>query len=353
MAQATELKEPDILDGVPLPRQQYDLIGHQDVADRLLADYRGGRQHHALVLGGPRGIGKATLAFRFARFVLANPDPGSEAVQAAASLNLDPDDSVSRRVAAGAHPNLLHLHRAWDERGKRFRTEITVDVIRRTTRFFGATAAENSWRVCIVDAADEMNVNAANALLKILEEPPDRALFLLVAHQPGRLLATIRSRCRRLALRALPIAEIETALSAMDATSEFDAGDRNQAAALSGGSLRRAISLLIDDGLAIHKSLSALVKQMPDFDTLAAHKFADLVAKRGADDAFRLFMDAVHDHLSANLHAETSGVRSAIRWADAWSEIDRHARLSLGYNLDRKQLVLKTLDTLAAATRTS
>jgi len=351
------LSEPDAIDNVALPCAQTDLIGHSEIESQLLNEFASGRQHHAIVLGGPRGIGKATLAFRLARFILANPDPSTDIVKDARSLTLDPESPIFGKVAAGFHPNLLHLHRPWDERGKRFRTEITVDVVRRTTSFFGSTAAENTWRICIVDAADEMNINAANALLKILEEPPNRALFILIAHQPGRLLATIRSRCRIFSMRALSPTAVQQALDRMPATADTKQSDRQDAARLSGGSLRRAITLLVNDGLTIQRALSTIIAQLPAADVQVTHKFADQVARRGADDAFRLFLDGVHDHIALTVREEAS--RSGVdpgdlnRWAKAWEKIDDQARIALGYNLDRKQFVLDTIHTLAQASGTS
>src|SRR5262245_4553568 len=157
---------------------------------------------HAWLIGGPRGIGKATLAYRMARFVFAHPDPASVAVRNAQTLALPPDHPALRRVAAQGHSDLLALERVADEKGK-IPASIPVDLVRKTIGFFGSTAGEGGWRVCIVDSADELNPSGANAILKTLEEPPAKSLLLVVSHAPGRLLPTIRSRCRRLALRPL------------------------------------------------------------------------------------------------------------------------------------------------------
>ncbi len=205
-------KSADTESAVPAPRANPDLVGHEAAERELLRLYSGRRLPHAILLAGPRGIGKATLAFRFARFLLAQ---GGDAERPALDLfssvgrrrprsAIDPESGVFRRVAAGGHADLLTVERAWDPRRKRLRGEIVVEDTREIAAFFRLTAAEEGWRVVIVDGAEEMNRNAANAVLKILEEPPDRALLLLVSHNPGRLLPTIRSRCRRLALAPLP-----------------------------------------------------------------------------------------------------------------------------------------------------
>jgi DNA polymerase-3 subunit delta' len=173
----------------------------------LLNAYRSGRIPHAWLIGGAQGIGKATLAYRMARFVLAHRNPLASDVQHAETLWVDPSDPVARHVAAGAHGGLLTLERGLNDKGV-MRTVITVDETRETISFFGSTAAVEGWRVCIVDTVDELNPNAANALLKILEEPPRQSLFLLVSHAPARVLPTIQSRCRKLALRPLAVDDV-------------------------------------------------------------------------------------------------------------------------------------------------
>src|SRR6201988_2991240 len=194
------------------PRETSELFGHREAEMALLAAYRSGRIPHAWLIGGAQGIGKATLAYRMARFVLTHRHPHSPAVQRAQTLAVDPNDHVARQVAAGAHGGLRVLERGLNDRGV-LRTVITVDETRETISFSGSTAAVEGWRVCIVDTVDELNPNAANALLKILEEPPRQSLFLLVRHAPARVLPTILSRCRRLALRPLAEADVIGAVS--------------------------------------------------------------------------------------------------------------------------------------------
>ena len=192
--------EPEI--AVRHPRETAELFGHREAEAALLNAYRSGRIPHAWLIGGAQGIGKATLAYRMARFVLAHRNPLAAPVQRAETLAVDPADPVARQIAAGAHGGLLVLERGLNDRGV-MRTVITVDETRETISFFGSTAAVEGWRVCIVDTVDELNPNAANALLKILEEPPQQSLFLLVSHAPSRVLPTILSRCRKLPLRPL------------------------------------------------------------------------------------------------------------------------------------------------------
>src|ERR1039458_4781263 len=182
--------EPEI--AAPHPRETAVLFGHREAELALLNAYRSGRIPHAWLIGGAQGIGKATLAYRMARFVLAHRDALADDVQRAETLWVDPSDPVARHVAAGAHGGLLTLERSLNDKGV-MRTVITVDETRETISFFGSAAAVEGWRVCIVDTVDVLNPNAANALLKVLEEPPRQSLFLLVSHAPARVLPTIRS----------------------------------------------------------------------------------------------------------------------------------------------------------------
>src|ERR1700712_3214434 len=189
------------------PRETSGLFGHREAEAALLNAYRSGKIPHAWLIGGPQGIGKATLAYRMARFVLANADPLAPTVQRAETLAVDPGDHVARQITAEAHGGLLVLERGLNDRGV-LRTVITVDETRETISFFGSTAAVDGWRVCIVDTVDELNPKAANALLKGLEEPPQQSLFLLVSHAPARALPTILSRCRKLMLRPLATRDV-------------------------------------------------------------------------------------------------------------------------------------------------
>src|SRR6201988_2593111 len=229
------------------PRETSELFGHREAEMALLAAYRSGRIPHAWLIGGAQGIGKATLAYRMARFVLTHRHPHSPAVQRAQTLAVDPNDPVTRQVAANAHGGLLVLERGLNDRGV-MRTVITVDETRETISFFGSTAAVDGWRVCIVDTVDELNPNAANALLKILEEPPQRSLFLLASHSPARALPTILSRSRKLPLRPLATDDVIRAASrAADIAADDPALE--EAAEAAEGSVARAVTLLGGDAL--------------------------------------------------------------------------------------------------------
>jgi len=343
-AEPVAAPEVDELDGVLLPREQDLLIGHLEAEKALLEAYRSERLHHALLLGGPKGIGKATLAFRFARFVLAHPDRLGPEVRSATDLSLPPDHRVSRQVSAGGHPNVLHLRRPWDDKRKRFKADLPIDEVRRTVSFFGSTASADAWRVCIVDAADDMNRNSANALLKVLEEPPVRCLFLVLSHTPGRLLPTIRSRCRRLDMAPLSDTQIEEGLTALAGGSVGASADLADATRFSEGSLRSALLLLSGDGLAIARGFTKMVEAPEPPDVAALHGLADLVAARGQTDNWESFQHitrrVLHDWLEHTARRAPQDLQTMNAISGLWDRFHTSVADTDALNLDRKQVVL-------------
>jgi DNA polymerase-3 subunit delta' len=343
---------------VPLPRETTVLFGHDSAEHEFLSVYRSSRVPHAWLIGGEPGIGKATLAYRIARFVLAQPDPSRAPPpyppphagegREGTTLALDPAHSAVRRVAVNAHPDLLVLERAPGDSGK-MRTVITVEQVRRLATFFGSTAGEGGWRVCIVDSADELkHPEGSNALLKMLEEPPPRSLFLLVSHAPGRLLPTIRSRCRRLALRPLGQGDVVRAAStALGADADDPAVVA--AAAAAHGSVSRAIALAGGPMLALREKVAALLGALPSTDPRALHALGDeLDRDRGL---LGVFVGAVRDWLSGRLDTEVGNLTRLARAADLWERLNRSARDVEVYNLERKPFVFTIFGLLAEASR--
>jgi len=332
----------------PPPRLTDALYGHADAEAALLAAYRGGRVPHALLLIGPKGIGKATLAYRFARFVLAHPDPAAPEVQAATSLAVDPEHPVARRMAAQAQADLLVIERTANEKGN-LRQQIAVDDVRRTVAFFGATAGEGGWRIAIVDAVDELNRSGANALLKVLEEPPERALLLLVCHSAARVPATLRSRCRIVTLRPLAPGEVAAALAAAVGSASSDP-QIQAAAAAAEGSVSRALTFLDEDALALRQRALDQLDRLPALDTGALHGLGEALA--GTDpQPLAAFVDTVNGWLSQRLHRNQGEIDRVARLAEAWERINQAARDAETYNLERKPLVFSVFGLLAEATR--
>jgi DNA polymerase-3 subunit delta' len=327
------------------PRTTNVLFGHESAEQALLGAYKSGRIAHAWLIGGPPGIGKATLAYRFARFVLAHPDPAALAVQNATSLAIGPDHPVARRMAAQGQPDFFALERVMNEQTGKLYTQIRVEDVRKLVSFFGATAREGGWRVAIVDAVDDLAREGANALLKVLEEPPARALLLLVSHSPGRELPTIRSRCRRLLLRPVPDDDLRAALAA---ATERDAADPEIAQAAGGadGSIARALALLEGEGLALREQVLAALAQLPNPDPRALHAMAEKLA--GTDpQVLAAFMDLVNGWMSRRLGSGQGSPDKLARVAESWERINRGAREVESYNLDRKPFVFSVFADLA------
>lgn len=327
------------------PRTTLELFGHAAAEQALLAAYKSGRIAHAWLVGGPAGIGKATLAYRFARFVLAHPNPAAAAVQDARTLAIDADNPVARRMAAQGQPDFFVLERVVNEQTGKLYTQIRVEDVRKLVAFFGATAREGGWRVAIVDSVDELAREGANALLKVLEEPPERALLLLISHSPGRELPTIRSRCRRLLLRPLPE---DAVLAAVALAAQRDATDPElvQAASACEGSIARAMSLLEGEGLALRDQIVAALRQLPNPDARALHALADKLA--GTDpQVLADFLDLTNGWLSQRLHANAKPEHLA-HVAEAWERINGAARDVESYNLDRRPFVFSVFSELAA-----
>jgi DNA polymerase-3 subunit delta' len=337
---------------VPAPRANPYLVGHEAAEGELLRVAEAGRLPHAILLSGPRGIGKATLAFRLARFLLAKGENSKS------GLAIDPESGVFHRVAAGGHADLLTVERVYDPRRRRLRSEIVVDDAREIAQFFRLTAGEGGWRIVIVDGAEEMNRNAANALLKILEEPPRQALLLLVSHSPGLLLPTIRSRCRRLPLAAL--AQPVVIQLAGRYRPDLAQPEAAALAALAEGSIGRALELAECNGLVLYRSLVDLLLQAPRIDVAALHAFADQFARADAEDAYHTAAELLSQFLArtaagaarrqlaveetvagecrAMQHLAARG--DPARWAALREEIEQRFTATDDLNLDRKQTML-------------
>lgn len=368
--------------GPPPPRANALLAGHGWAEQRFLTAWRSGRLPHAWLICGPAGIGKATFAFRAARFVLAGGGgAGGGGLFAEApddSLALVPEHPVFRRVASGGHADLMTLERGFaseadedaDPRDRKRRTVIRVEEVREAGAFLRLTPAEGGWRVVVVDSADELNANAANALLKMLEEPPDRALLLLVSHAPGRLLPTIRSRCCRLALK--PLAEDLVQALIGRYRPDLPQADAAALARLGEGSIGRALELAEEGGLALYREMVGLIARLPTPGTAGLHALGDRLGRPGAEAeasfrtalrllawwVSRLVRDGARGRIGAPVVPEEEGLGARLlaaggvdRWIEVWEKITRLTDETDGLNLDRRQVVLNVFHALEEAAR--
>jgi DNA polymerase-3 subunit delta' len=339
----------------PHPRETQALFGHARAEAQILDAYRSNRLPQAWILGGREGVGKATLAWRFARFVLANPDPKSRAVQEAVDLSVSPDHPAAKRIAALSHGDLLLVRREWDAKTKKHFTRIRADEVRRVIDLFRQAAGEGGWRVAILDSADDLNKESANALLKLIEEPPSRSLFLLVAHRPADVLPTIRSRSRMLILDPLSTDDAVRALKqAGDPWSRMSEPDLRAAAERGHGSVREAMRLLDGSGLALARTLDSLLGRLPEVDWLAVHDLADTLAGRDGTEDFETTITAVSDWIDGVVRGSAgAGAARLAPYAEVWEKIAASAREVEAYNLDRRPLIMSIFADLAAATRTA
>lgn len=353
----------------PEPRANSLLVGQEAAEATFLAACRSGKLPHAWLIAGPPGIGKASFAYRIARYALnggiegpaqdAGPSLFGDALPASTSdsLTVDPDSTVFRQVAAGSHPDLLSVERGINERTKKERSEIVVEDARRVAGFLHKTASGSGWRVVVIDSVDEMNRNAANAILKILEEPPANALLLLVSHSPGRLLPTIRSRCRLLRLSPLGEADMDQLLAHY--LPEETGENRLLLTRLSEGSIGGALALHAAGGMALYRDLVGLLAGLPDLEARKLHAFAGRFERAGNEDAFQTAMSLLADWIARLARAKGLGqlpqpilaeeepalrrlasLHSLDRWLELWEKVRHLTARTDAINLDRKQVVI-------------
>ncbi len=341
----------DRIEDVPHPAENPNLVGHDEILAKLANQYHSGKIHHAWILCGPRGIGKATLAFQFAAHLFRYPNSGDAPESWEHSAG---PDAIQSKIARGGHPNILHLTRPWDDKTKKFKTQLTVDEIRLTVPFFGTSSGEEGWRVAIVDSVDEMNASASNALLKILEEPPVLTLFFLISHSQGRMLPTIRSRCQSIALKPLEADDLLKVLDGLGILGEVQPEDHDRLALLSQGSVRRAITIIRNEGIELYRQFNAVSSDLANTDWSKIHSMADAVCTRGREDRYRLLLGIAEGFLegrATNSENASSDISELARWAEVWEKTRASANVAERYNLDRKQVILDMFQSMGEAAR--
>ncbi len=325
---------------MPTPRESNLLIGHAAAETAILDAMRSTRLHHAWLITGPEGVGKATLAFRFARCLLAGGN---------ATLDMPSTDPVFRRVAAGTHADLLTIEREWDEKKKRMKKTIAADTARTIPPFLHLTAAEGGWRVVIVDGAEDLNPQSANALLKVLEEPPPRAVLMLVCNAPGRLLPTIRSRCRHLALAPLDLPDMSLFLQ--QTHPELTRDDRTRLAAIADGSPGRAEALAEEGGLKLADIASEVLRAGAGISLIRAYQISDSLRDQAP---FETFMGLLHRGVAGAVSAYLRGTadtqqtrliesRGPYAWAETAQTLSQIAFETEKANMDRRQALIAGL----------
>jgi DNA polymerase-3 subunit delta' len=365
-------------------RENPNLFGHEFAERIMIEAYASGRLPHAWLLSGSKGIGKATLAYRFARYLFSGAGVGLFGTPD--DLHLPEDDPLFRRVALGTEPGLRTVARSVDPKNRRERadfkteadweeyqhknrrTEIVVQDVRELGDFFHMTVGEGAWRIAIVDAADEMNRNAANALLKVLEEPPRNAVLLLIAHRPALLLPTIRSRCRKLVMS--PLADDAVAQVLSRARPNLEDAEVRALSRLGEGSPGRALALEAAGGLDLYREMIAVLDGLPQLDVKALVALSERAGRRGGDDTFetvthllrwwlarlirgRVLRRAPEEVVPGEgaLTVRLSAIGDLDRWLDVWDKTNRLVGRALGANLDRKQVVMNAFLALEGAAR--
>jgi len=359
------------------PRYTDQVFGHETSERLFLEAFNSDRLHHAWLISGPKGVGKASLAWKFTKFLLCqktSPDDtglfGEDVAAEVTSLESAADSPDVQRIKSGGHGGLIVAERSLNEKTGKMRADIVIDDVRKIISFFSQTSSEGGWRIAIIDAVDELNVNAANALLKILEEPPEKSIIFLIAHSPGKLLPTISSRCRTLKLQGLPTESVKAVLAGR--YPQMDMGDLITCANLAEGAPGRAIEIATHDGTTLYSTMLRLLADVPRLNIPAVHTFATELSAVKADAKYRLFIQLYLDWIQSLIRLQASNQLSrpftdkeieqmtkisclagVDHWLDLWEKMGHLVIRADAVNLDRKQIIVTLFTSLAALTRST
>lgn len=362
------IPESDCLKTALHPRKTLELFGQNTAEHNFLTAYHSGRLHHAWLISGPQGVGKATLAWKITKFLLTQSVNGAGLFDPpdhkSGTLNTPPDHPALQYIEHLTEPRVFLCRRAWDETAKRYKKDITISEIRALKTFFTLSAADGGWRIALIDAADDMNASAANALLKILEEPPEKTVFLLVSHQPQQLLPTIRSRCRMLRCEKLSTHDLIQALQ----NAQIHTGNITDGfAELAEGSVGTAIRLLDSDGLKTYENFAHLIAQAPDINRSEALHLANQCSGKSNEAVYemtiyliqRILARIVYFALKSSGHIQeiipkeadllmklSPNLHITRKWADLSVKLSTKSLHARAVNIDPSHVILDILLTI-------
>ncbi len=345
MSTSANVPDSDKVAGAPHPREASHLIGQEQAERAFLSVCQQSRMPHSWLIGGDIGIGKATFAYSVARAVLT---AGGD-LSAITSLDVNPQHPVSRQIMAQSHPDLSVLRRGLTKDKKGLSSVISVEDVRDVLHRLSATTSSGGYRVCIVDSADDLNISSANALLKMIEEPPSRTLFLLISHRPGRLLPTIRSRCRRLMLQALSDEHIHRIIQTLGQNwAREDESHIRAAIAQAEGSVQRALNALRPESQILIVSIQKILQALPHVNLAQMMALAETFNTKASAADTAIVLDFIHQWVceQIKIHAHNERAR-ALAYVETWHIIQKEIAEALTYNLDKRPLFLGILTKLA------
>ena len=375
----TNLISSDQIEGYPHPKVTEKLFGHQFAEQEFINCFKSNKLHHGWLITGAKGIGKATFAWQMAKFLLTQPIPSTEPKGLFGNSDENHDNDLGEnlkkamiaRILAESEPRLVVIRKSFDEKRKTFRSSIRVDEVRHLKTFFSLSASDGGGRVAIIDCVEDMNINAANALLKTLEEPPKDTVFLLVSHNPQSLLPTIKSRCRELRLRNLTESDLKSALKQMNLT--IPENDTKIHSLLGSGSVGNSIRLLEHDGAGLYRTLLSFLNQLPNLNGFELEKFIGTFSGNKNRSRLELFIELLNMVIARLAKAGIMGYSSADKileeekeiftklcqnritakkWAELAQTQSENLKHGLAVNLDPSSLILDTFFRIEDCART-